>query len=453
MSVKVIASGLATLFTKRFAGPFWMRRRWLHKTQWLGSTQLEEIQLRLLKRLVNHCYDTVPHYRQFMDERGIGANDINSLEDIKLFPILTKKETLELSESIVSTKYPRWFIRTTHTSGTTGTPLKLKRSLFSIGDEHAFVRRQWDWAGIGFNDRCAYLKGQVIGESDSKSKRLYAYDPIMKELHLSTYNLSIKRAEDYAEILRRYKVKAIVGYPSAVNIFARGCLDSGIELKLRSALLTSEIVTKSTRDMIAKAFDCKVYDFYGAAERVSYIHTCEHGSYHIVPEYGVTETIPVGNDDKQRCKIIATGFWNLAMPLIRYDTEDIVVLSDKKCPCGRAFRVVQSIDGREGDVIRTPSGVELGVCIVAYIVYVSCGTEGIVESQIIQDAPDHITIEYVPDKGLSSELLSEWNKNLAKHLPDDLKFTVKKVDAVQRTDSGKIKPIVSHITSSRLNND
>jgi len=447
VSAKVIANGFVTLLAKRYAGPFWIRRKWLQKTQWLSREELETIQLSLLQRLIHHCYNTVPYYRRLMDSRNIKADNIRTLEDIKLFPILTKKETLKLSESIVSTKYPRWFVRTTHTSGTTGTPLKLRRSLFSIGDEHAFVRRQWDWAGIGFNDRCAYLKGRVIGESGSKSKCLYAYDPIMKELHLSTYNLSIKEAEDYAEILRRYKVKAIVGYPSAVNILARGCLDSGIELKLQSALLTSEIVTKSTRDMIAKAFDCKVYDFYGAAERVSYIHTCEHGSYHIVPEYGVTETIPVDNSDKQCCKIIATGFWNLAMPLIRYDTEDLAVLSNKKCPCGRAFRVVESIDGREGDVIRTPSGVELGVCIAAYIIYVSCATEGIIESQIIQDAPDHITIEYVPDKGFSSEHLSELYKNLAEHLPGDLKLTVKKVDAVRRTASGKIKPVVSLINS------
>jgi phenylacetate-CoA ligase len=445
MSAKVIANGFLAAFVKRYAGPFWMRQRWLKKTQWLTAFELEGLQLRFLQKLVRHCYRTVPYYRDLMNRLGIKVEDVRTLEDIKKFPILTKQEALQQCDSIVSTKYPRWLMRTTHTSGTTGTPLKLRRSLFSIGDEYAFVRRQWDWAGIGLSDRCAYLKGAVIGEKASKSSRLFAYDPIMKELHLSTFHLSLETAKDYAELIKRYKVKAIVGYPSSVNIFARGCLDSGIKLKLESALITSETMTQSTRDIIAKAFDCKLYDFYGAAERVSYIHTCEHGSYHIIPEYGLTETIPVDGGEKGRCKLVATGFWNLAMPLVRYDTEDVVVLSDKKCPCGRAFAVVESIDGREGDVIRTPSGTELGVCIVAYIIYVSCGADRIIESQIIQDALDHITIEYVPDEKFTPELLGEFEERLAKYLPSDLKFTLKKVDAVRRTASGKVKPVVSLI--------
>ena len=61
---------------------------------------------------------------------------------------------------------------------------------------------------------------------------------------------------------------------------------------------------------------------------------------------------------------------------------------------------------------------------------------------------DHITIEYVPARTFTPEYLSEFNSRLAGHLPQDLKFCLKKVEAVRRTNAGKIKPVVSLIKKS-----
>lgn len=445
MSSKIITKGVITLLTKRFAGPFWFRRRQLAKTQWWDEQQLKALQLKLLQRLISHCYNTVPYYRQLMDEHGISVEKIRTLEDIHLFPVLTKKDVLKAGDAIISTKYPRWLTHPAYTSGTTGTPLIIHRDLFSIENEHAFVRRQWDWAGLGLNDRCAYLKGRVIVRPGSKSSCLYAYDPMMRELHLSTYHLSTEMAKHYVDVMKQYKVKALFGYPSAVYPVARTCLDYGIDFKLQSVLLTSETLFESHRQTIAEAFDCKVFDFYGGAERVCYIFTCEHGNYHIIPEYGLTELIPVDKSDGNEFKIVATGFWNMAMPLIRYDTGDLVVPSDEKCPCGRAFPVVKSIEGRECDVVRTPSGTVLGASILTALVYVVCGANHFVESQIIQDAPDHITFEYVPTKSCSLKYLSELEKRIVKYLPNDLKLSLREVKMVKRTQSGKLRAVVSEI--------
>jgi len=313
--------------------------------------------------------------------------------------------------------------------------------LFSIGNEHAFVRRQWDWAGIGFGDRCAYLTGRLIAKPDQK-KKLYAYDPVMKELVLSTYHLSSDTAKDYALVMKKYKVKAIVGYPSAVFMLARTCLRYAIELNLQSALTSSETITESMRNTISKAFNCKVFDFFGSAERVSYIFTCEKGNYHIQPEYGLTELIPVSEDEPENCKVISTGFWNASMPLIRYDTNDVVVKSKTSCSCMRQFPVIKSICGRKGNVIKTPSGREYGVAILTHLLY---GTNYITESQIIQDALDHITIEYVPGEQFSEKHLGNFRELIIKHLPSELKVDLIQVDAIKKTSSGKLRPVVSKI--------
>lgn len=443
MNIKAMANGAANLLVKRYAGPFWIRRRWLKKTQWLSLAELAQIQFKLLKGLINHCYTSVPYYRNLMDEQGIAVDDIKSIDDIKEFPILTKEKVLQAERALISTKYPRWLMRTAFTGGTTGAPMKIYRDLFSIENEHAFVRRQWDWAGIGLMDKCAFLTGRLIAPPDNQNNQLYAYDPFMKELILSTYHLSSDTAKEYAQLMKRYKVKAIAGYPSAVCLLARTCLDCGIEVRCESALTSSETLTESMRSIIEKAFSCNVFDFYGSAERICYIFTCERGRYHIIPEYGLTELVPADNFNSDTCKVISTGFWNRAMPFIRYDLGDIVVKSDDSCPCGRLFQVVKSISGRQADIVRTPSGREFGAAILTHLLY---GTDHIVESQIIQESLEHITIEYVPNEKFSPEDLRALERLIKQHLPSELRVELKQVKAVERTKSGKVKPVVSRIT-------
>jgi phenylacetate-CoA ligase len=446
MDLHVVANGFVSMLVRRYAGPFRLLRRRLAKTQWWDRQALEDLQLQLLRKLVRHCYETVPYYQRLMRERGITPESIASLDDIRRFPILTKQEVLKAGETIVSRKYPRWRLRRTSTSGTTGSPLTLYRNLFSIGHEHAFVRRQWDWAGIGFSDRLAYLKGRVVAEGEERDQRLYVYDPVMKELHLSTYHLAPEVVPKYVDILKQYKVKGIIGYPSSIYPLAQMCLDRKISLHLDSVLLTSETLAPSHQDAISAAFGCKIFDFYGAAERVCYIFMCEHGRYHIQPEYGLTELIPVNSEG--HCKIVATGFWTDAMPLLRYDTGDLAIPSEASCPCGRAFPVVDRILGRQGDAVTTPSGRQLGAAIMTHLVYVICGAGHFLESQVIQDAPDHITLEYVPGDGCAPAFLAGFAERLREHLPADLQCSLRRVKAVQRTPGGKIRPIVSRIAAA-----
>lgn len=442
MKYKTLIHGIFNLVVRRYAGPFWYRRRWLAKTQWMDEMELNKIQLRLLQNLINHCYKTIPFYRNIMNSEGLKATSIKSLTDIEKFPVLTKKEVLNAGKQIVSKKYFPFLRHTAYTGGTTGTPMPIQRDLLSIGNEHAFVRRQWDWAGLKITDRCAYLTGRLIANTNSSTAKLYSYDPFMKELILSTYHLSESTAIYYIDIMKQYNVKAIVGYPSAIFLLAKVCLKHGIEMKLQSVLTSSETLTSLMRPTIEDAFKCPIYDFYGSAERVCYIFTCEKGNYHINPEYGYTELIPVDKTNPQRCKVIATGFWNKSMPLVRYDTGDIVLRSEEKCLCGRSFPIIESIEGRLADSIKTPSGKELGPAILTHLLY---GTNNILESQLIQEQIGTLYIDYVPTKKFSEKDLDKFQALATEYIPDELSVVFREVNQIKRTKSGKIKPVISNI--------
>lgn len=447
MSVRAMANGYAHLLVKRYAGPFWLRRKWLNKTQWLSSTELQKIQLSLLKKFVRHCYDSVPYYRCSMDERGVRPDSIQTLKDIEQFPVIDKKQVLKAGDSILSTKYPKWALRKGRTGGSTGTPMIVYRTLSSLGTEHAFARRQWDWAGVGLREKSAWIFQRVVASLEEENPKLYDYDPIMRELTLSAYHCSNDTALDYAKCIKEHGIKVVVGYPSAIYLMAKTCLNSDFKLDLRVVISTWEAMTDSMRKTISEAFDCAIFDFYGSGERVVAIHKCERGSYHIVPEYGYTELIPIDNCEGDYYRVISTGFWNKAMPLIRYDMGDIVAKSaDCGCSCGREFPIVESIIGKEGDVIRSPSGVQLGVTAVVQILYTVGGTNNVLETQFVQDALDHITIEYVPGPNFTEDDLVNMRKSAAKFLPRDLKTDLKMVKAVKRTPMGKIRPVISKIT-------
>ena len=108
----------------------------------------------------------------------------------------------------------------------------------------------------------------------------------------------------------------------------------------------------------------------------------------------------------------------------------------------REYPVIKSISGRKADVIKTPSGREFGAAILTHLLY---GTDHILESQIIQDALDHLTIEYVPSEKFSDKDMEDFKSLLTKHLPSELRIDIKQVKAVNRTRDGKIKPVVSHL--------
>ena len=441
MTPKIIADGLLNLLIRRYMGPFWYRRQWLNKTQWLSKEELADVQFNLLKRTIHYAERHVPYYRKLMKNQGFSSEDIRSLEDIKLFPVMTKQDVINADDTILSRLLPKCLLRHAFTGGTTGTPLNLYRSLFSIGNEHAFLRRQWDWAGLKFSDNCAYLKGRLF-----EKKKRFLYNPIMKELHLSTYHLDIKNANDYLDTIKQKRCKGLVGYPSSVFLLAKANIERKVKLPLKSILLTSETLSRDVRSYISTAFESHVYDFYGAAERACYIFTCEKGSYHIQPEYGFTELHPI--DNSGQCRIVSTGFWNLAMPLIRYDTGDQVLVADNTCTCGRQFPMVKEICGRVGDYIKTPTGKMFGVSILTHAFHVICGIDCFVESQIIQDALDHLTVKYIPSKSFKPDRIQEYSIKLKKIIGEEMSIDFFRVDFIEKTYAGKHKFVISKLNQN-----
>jgi phenylacetate-CoA ligase len=202
---------------------------------------------------------------------------------------------------------------------------------------------------------------------------------------------------------------------------------------------SSEAVSAEARALIEERFGCKLFDWYGQFERVAAIGTCEQGSLHVIEDYGCVEFHPAAAGLHE---IVGTGFNNRVMPLVRYRTGDFVELDDTgaDCPCGREFRVVRRIVGRDDDAIKLPGGRVIG-----RIAHMFDDVDGLLDAQIRQDAIDEIQVRVVPASTLSDAMRRRIERSLRRRLGDAIAIRIESVDGIERDRNGKYRRVVCNV--------
>ena len=102
---------------------------------------------------------------------------------------------------------------------------------------------------------------------------------------------------------------------------------------------------------------------------------------------------------KQSHSVLITNLANRIQPLIRYELTDRVTVSPEPCKCGRPFPVVQ-VEGRTDDILKfsAPNGQVVNILPLALKTIVEEIT-GVRRFQLIQTAPDQLTVRIEVDEG------------------------------------------------------
>jgi phenylacetate-CoA ligase len=393
-----------------------------------------------LKRLLSHAYHHVPYYRGAMQVFHINPNDIQKRENIHLMPFLDKETVRKRSADFLTTKSMQPALYKCYTSGSTGTPLTLYRDLRNIGFEYAMLSRQRRWAGLQESERYATLKGELFSKRLLQQQRYWRLNVAENKLVMSSYHISGDTVKRYIEALQVYHPVAIDGYPSSIYTLARLMLRHGTKLPMKAVLTSSETLVPEQKSLIEEAFDCRVFDYYGMAERVAAIHTCEQGQYHVVPEYSIVEFVRKSGLKDNYYEIVGTSLNNDAMPLIRYRMGDIVELSNATCECGRSYPVVASLAGRTDDCIITPGGK-----IVGRLDHILKGARNLLQAQIYQPEHNRIVLRIVPDHSFCSRDGERVLEKLSRRVGDGIHFEIQMVHAIPRSARGKVKSVVSNV--------
>src|SRR5207237_6958013 len=103
----------------------------LKRTEWLPREEMEALQLAKLQRVVQHAFVHVRYYRDAMKAAGVRPEDIQSLDDIRRLPLLSKADVRKhLYFDLFADDHRKRDMHKISTSGSTGEPFT------TYGDRH-----------------------------------------------------------------------------------------------------------------------------------------------------------------------------------------------------------------------------------------------------------------------------------------------------------------------------
>jgi len=433
------------LYRLRFRGNFERRLGELLQSERFSAAQLLELQRRRLAELTRLLHERVPHYRDHLKSRGATPEDITLENFSAVFTPVTKADINRDPRRFLAEGVDARDLVTINTSGTSGSPLTFYTTPQAVQENYAFFARFLRWAGVRERLRSATFAGRIIIPQSQESPPFWRKNLVMRNQLFSSYHLSPRFLGDYVRELDRFAPEYIDSYPSAIYTLATFMLEHGLKLRHppRAVVTSSETLLDYQRTAIEAALGCRVFDQYGNAEAVSFIAQCEHGSYHVNPEYGIVEIVDA---DGRPCapgevgELVCTGFLNTAMPLVRYRIGDTASFASGTCACGRHFPLMTQIEGRVDDMIITPEGNRVG-----RLDPIFKGLAAIRETQIVQESLERLVVRIVPGKGFDLSMAERVVAELRKRVGERIGIEVEILQEIPRTRAGKFRAVVSHL--------
>jgi phenylacetate-CoA ligase len=142
-------------------------------------------------------------------------------------------------------------------------------------------------------------------------------------------------------------------------------------------------------------------------------------------------------------RIVITGLYNKAHPMIRYDIGDTGILSGTstfKTP------VLQKLIGRTNDVAKLPGGKTVPGLTFYYVTKSVIEDDGNVKEFVIeQTALDTFKISYTSERQLTDTETQTIKKALYQYLENDLNLVFERVVNLERSERGKLMQFISSL--------
>ena len=328
---------------------------WNKEMECADRETMRALQLKKLKETVKYEYDNVPYYREKMDKAGVKPEDIQTLEDIRKLPFITKEDIAANYPTGLFAKPMEEIVRIHASSGTTGKPkiagytrndLEMwgecvARAMASAGQDSKSVIQVAYGYGFFTGGLGAHIGAETIGAT---------------VLPMSSGN-----TKKQIMFMQDMKSTALACTPSYALTIAEGVAKAGIDpadLSLQSGIFGAEPWTEGMRKDIEKGLGIKAYDIYGLTEIVGpgvSISCDEHNGMHIQEDYFYPEIIDPETleplPDGEIGELVFTTLGKEGFPMIRYRTRDLCYLMRDKCACGRTTVRMSKILGRTDDML------------------------------------------------------------------------------------------------------
>lgn len=335
----------------------------LHRTQWLSSAELRELQAWRLRRLMWHAYTHVPYYRRQFAAHGLHPRDIQGPEDLARLPMLSKADvSANLFMDMFADTHRKSEMHRIATSGSTGQPFVTYVDRQQLEIRFASTLRSLEWTGWRIGDKQVRLWHQTLGMSPTQVARERLDAALMRRTFIPAFELTDEGLAGLAKQLNRIRPALIDGYAESLNFLSLYLAAGGrLDFQPKAVLSSAQMLTKATRRHIEERLGAKVFDKYGAREFSGIAYQCGHSDdHHVLDESYIVEVLKEGRPalPGELGEVVITDLNNYSVPLIRYRIGDLAVAADNstQCLCGRGLSRLGEIQGRTQALVHCANG-------------------------------------------------------------------------------------------------
>jgi phenylacetate-CoA ligase len=431
------------------------RRPWgelhrLRELQWRPAAELEVRALEKLRAVLSHAHAHVPYYRDLLRRAAVDPGEIRSIADLSRIPVSRKADLRpDPAGRVLAENLPARRRTSGSTAGSTGMPFRFftDRATAEVWLGSYMLFREW--ANAPFGGTMLWIPGPAHASAVATSiarMRAVATSLALGErtIHLSDFE------PDVAELFDRVRRSvgdggyAIWGFPSYIARIAKELLESGAELPAppRVVFTYAETLSLLNRRAIEQAFRCRTANHYSAWEVLHMAQTCPDNPdlLHVNSERAILRVVredgsaaPPGEVGR----VVVTDLANYVMPFINYEIGDWAIAGEG-CPCGRGFPTLVSLEGRLGEVLRTPTGrTVLPIALCRFLNIRARAHPYIWEYQAVQTVPERVVFRVVPTARLTPDRVNWLQAELEEFLGPGVSVTVEQVERIPVEASGK----------------
>ncbi len=348
-----------------------------------------------LTKLLAHCQQSVPYYRDWMQK--VGKEQLwqqNPTAYLQKLPVLTKEIIRQNSEQLKSQDLSQRQWQYNTSGGSTGEPIKLIQDREFKEYTSAIKLLYSHFAGRELGEPEIRLWGSerdIFQNTLGWKAKLFNF--LSNTQHMNAFRMTPERMQSFLRSLNRQPPKLIIAYAQAIYELAKFAESENIQVISPGAIITSAgTLYPWMRQQIQTVFQCPVYNRYGSRE-VSDI-ACERPDFEglwVAPWCNYIEIVDDNDNlvpEGTEGNILVTSLTNYAMPLIRYKIGDIGSLSHDH-PSEQVFK---HISGRNVDMFVAQDGTLVDGEYFTHLFYFK---DWVKQFQIIQETSSKIAIKII----------------------------------------------------------
>ena len=401
--------------------------------------ELRSLQLKRLKKTLQHAYANSAVNRAKFDSVGVHPDDCKQLSDLALFPFTTKSDLRESYPFGMFAVPQHQLVRIHASSGTTGKPTVVGYTANDIAMWAGCVARSIRAAGAKPGDKVhiSYGYGLFTGGLGAH----YGAE----HLGLTVIPFGGGQTERQVQLLQDFSPDIIMVTPSYMlalaDEFDRQDLNP-FNSSLRIGIFGAEPWTNDMRLAIEKRMGIDAVDIYGLSEVIGpgvaseYAQTKDGPTVwedHFYPEIIDPETGKV-LPDGELGELVFTSLSKEALPIIRYRTRDLTRLLPGTA---RAMRRMEKITGRSDDMMIV-RGVNVFPTQIEELILKQSALSAHYQCLLRKEGSlDTLTVKVETRSGLSSD--STEAQTAAKQLEQDAKAYIGSSLKVELCNEGEVE--------------